>query len=103
MADQEAPKQNSLLRGLNSLFTVLDDAILILVAFGIIIMAMVLLIDAAYDGIFFWSSHTVAHLVSELMFVLIIMELFRQVLRPLNRHVFSLNPFIHIGVSASAR
>lgn len=37
------------------------------------------------------------------MFVLIIMELFRQVMRQINREPLSLNPFIAIGVIASIR
>jgi len=37
------------------------------------------------------------------MFVLIIMELFRQVLRQINREPFSLNPFLTIAVIASVR
>jgi len=37
------------------------------------------------------------------MFILIILELFRQVIRQINHEPFSLNPFIFIGVIASVR
>src|SRR3989304_9363645 len=80
----------------------IDDIILVLVAAGIIGVAVALVIEAASDFIYY-SQHSISHIISDLMFVLIIMELFRQVMRQLNKHEFSLNPFIFIGVIASIR
>ncbi|OGP14549.1 MAG: hypothetical protein A2054_09515 [Deltaproteobacteria bacterium GWA2_55_10] len=51
----------------------------------------------------YYTEHSISHIISDLMFVLIIMELFRQVMRQINKHSFSLNPFIYIGVIASIR
>ncbi|HAG51007.1 MAG: hypothetical protein A2X87_02220 [Deltaproteobacteria bacterium GWC2_42_51] len=80
----------------------IDDIILVLVAAGIIGVAVALVIEAASDFIYY-SQHSISHIISDLMFVLIIMELFRQVLRQLTRHTFSLNPFLFIGIIASIR
>lgn len=107
MAEQ---KQNTLeeygrspvIRTLNRVLTVIDDAILVLVACGIIAVAWFLMMEAITDFILY-TQHSISHIISDLMFVLIVMELFRQVLRQLNRHTFSLNPFIFIGVIASIR
>jgi uncharacterized membrane protein (DUF373 family) len=82
---------------------VVDTVILILVAFGIVGIAGSLLYEALTDALFFWSSHSIPHIISELMFTLIIMELFRQVLRQINKKPFSLNPFLFIGFIASIR
>ena len=79
-----------------------DGFILVLVAIGIIVVAVLLLFEGSTDIIHF-SSHSVVHIISDLMLVLIIMELFRQVLRQFNRHPFSLTPFIYIGFIASIR
>ncbi|MEK6791621.1 MAG: phosphate-starvation-inducible PsiE family protein [Deltaproteobacteria bacterium] len=99
---QSQSDQSALLGWINKAFVIIDDVILLLVAIGIIAVAILLLIEAATDFIDF-SKHSISHIVSDLMFVLIIMELFRQVLRQINRHTFSLNPFIYIGVIASIR
>lgn len=80
----------------------IDDIILVLVAAGIIGVAVALVIEAVSDFIYY-SQHSISHIISDLMFVLIIMELFRQVLRQLTRHTFSLNPFFFIGIIASIR
>ena len=90
---------NHLTRFLN----VVDTIILVLVAFGIIGIAGSLLYEALTDALFFWSSHSIPHIISELMFTLIIMELFRQVLRQINKKPFNLNPFLFIGFIASIR
>ena len=87
---------------LNKLLNAVDDIILFMVAGGIIIVAGLLMFEAVSDFLDF-SQHTISHVISDLMFVLIIMELFRQVMRQINRHPFSLSPFIYIGVIASIR
>jgi uncharacterized membrane protein (DUF373 family) len=102
MEDKAQGTRDRYVQGFNSLFGVLDDIILVIVAFAIIALAAILLYEAASD-FFFLSAHSIPHITSELMFVLIIMELFRQVLRQLNRHQFSLNPFLFIGFIASIR
>ena len=88
---------------LTRFLNVVDTIILVLVAFGIIGIAASLLYEAITDALFFWSSHTIPHIISELMFTLIIMELFRQVLRQINKKPFNLNPFLFIGFIASIR
>ena len=88
---------------LTRFLNVIDTVILILVAFGIIGIAGSLLYEALTDALFFWSAHSIPHIISELMFTLIIMELFRQVLRQINKKPFSLNPFLFIGFIASIR
>jgi uncharacterized membrane protein (DUF373 family) len=86
----------------NRLLTIVDDVILIWVALGIIGVAFLLMLEALTDFIYY-TQHSISHIISDLMFVLIIMELFRQVMRQINKHAFSLNPFIFIGVIASIR
>lgn len=86
----------------NFFFIVVDDIILFFVAIGILAAAIVLLVEAASD-ILLISSHSIAHIISDLMFVLIIVELFRQVVRQINRQPFSMTPFLFIGVVASIR
>ncbi|MEK7774220.1 MAG: phosphate-starvation-inducible PsiE family protein, partial [Deltaproteobacteria bacterium] len=86
----------------NKFFVILDDIILMVVAAGIIGVAILLLMEAISDFILL-GAHSISHIISDLMFILIIMELFRQVMRQINRHAFSLSPFIYIGVIASIR
>src|SRR3989337_3361815 len=80
----------------------IDDIILVLVALGIMTLAIILLVESVSD-FYYFESHSIPHIISELMFVLILMELFRQVVRQLKRHTFSLRPFFCIGVIASIR
>lgn len=94
--------RNRIVLMLDKLLTVIDDVILFLVAFGIIGVAILLMAEAITDYINF-TAHSISHIISDLMFVLIIMELYRQVMRQIHRHTFSLNPFIYIGVIASIR
>lgn len=102
MEDGEKEK-SAFLKTLNYIFGFADHAILIIIAVGIIYLAGQLLFDAVYDAIFLYTQHTIPHLLSEMMYALIIMELFRQVWRQLNKHEFSLNPFLYIGFIASIR
>lgn len=96
------PQRRVALKFLNRVLDFVDDVILVLAAIGIMAVAGLLMFEAASDFIFF-TEHSISHIISDLLFVLIIMELFRQVMRQLNRHTFSLNPFIYIGVIASIR
>ncbi|MBI5561632.1 MAG: phosphate-starvation-inducible PsiE family protein [Deltaproteobacteria bacterium] len=102
MTDETQKPENAAMRLINKLLGMLDDLILFMVAFGIIAVAGLLMMEAVTDFIWF-TQHSISHIISDLMFVLIIMELFRQVMRQINRHSFSLNPFIYIGVIASIR
>lgn len=98
----ESAKESYFISRINRWLVYLDDIILIMVAIGIIGVAILLAVEAVTDFIYY-TKHSISHIISDLMFVLIIMELFRQVLRQLTRHVFSLNPFLFIGVIASIR
>lgn len=98
----ESAKESYFISRINHWLVYLDDIILIMVAIGIIGVAILLAVEAVTDFIYY-TKHSISHIISDLMFVLIIMELFRQVLRQLTRHVFSLNPFLFIGVIASIR
>lgn len=98
----DEPKFKRFAATANWFFVLLDDIILLAVAAGIIGVAALLLMEAISDFVFY-SKHSISHIISDLMFILIIMELFRQVMRQINRHKFSLNPFIYIGVIASIR
>lgn len=79
-----------------------DNIILILVAVSIGALAVILLAEA-FSDFYYFSTHSFSHIIGELMFVLILLELLRQVVRQLNRQPFSLNPFLYIGVIASVR
>ena len=101
---QEPTPQSKTIERINRLFLSIDDVILLFVIVGIVILAVKVLKDAFRD-LLGLEAHavTVAHTISDLMFVLIIMELSRQVIRHLRREPFSLNPFLFIGVIASIR
>jgi uncharacterized membrane protein (DUF373 family) len=101
--EQKPIERGPFFRKMTGFLNFLDDLILVIVALGIIGMAVLLLAEALGDFLLYRSTHTVVHILGELMFVLIIMELFRQVFRQITRHVFSLNPFIFIGFIASIR
>lgn len=91
------------LRTINYIFGLADNIILTFVAVAIFCLAAQLLYDATYDALLLWTQHTIPHLLSEILFALIIMELFRQVWKQLNKEAFSLNPFLFIGFIASIR
>lgn len=78
------------------------DLVLIMVAISTLTLAIQMTYDLALDFIN-QEPHPLHYMVSEIMFVLIVMEIFRQVLRQIFRAPFSLNPFIAIGVIASVR
>jgi len=102
MQKNETPSKAFLIPSINKVLTLIDDIILIAVAAGIIGVAILLMLEAATDLIYY-TQHSISQIISDLLFVLIIMELFRQVMRQINRYSFSLNPFIFIGVIASIR
>ena len=102
MADEIVEKKTRAFRFVNLAIEIGDDVILGIVALGTVGLALVLLIDVTLD---FGreAQHNYPYVLSQLMFVLIIMELFRQVLRQINHEPFSLNPFLTIAVIASVR
>lgn len=87
---------------IGKMLDMVDNVILGVVAFGTVAVAIALLFDLALDVIN-KDKHSFTHLLGELMFVLIIMELFRQVVRQIFRLPFSLQPFMTIGVIACVR
>lgn len=99
---EQSQRRSVVIPYVNKLLNIVDDVILIWVALGIIGVAFLLMLEALTDFVYY-TQHSISHIISDLMFVLIIMELFRQVMRQINRHTFSLNPFIFIGVIASIR
>ncbi len=102
MQKNEIPSKAFLIPSINKVLPLIDDIILLAVAAGIIGVAILLMLEAATDLIYY-TQHSISQIISDLLFVLIIMELFRQVMRQINRYSFSLNPFIFIGVIASIR
>lgn len=100
---REPVERGKFLSYVNIALGFLDDVILVIVALGIIGVAVLLLYEALTDFLLYTATHSVAHIIGELMFVLIIMELFRQVFRQITRQGFTLNPFIFIGFIASIR
>lgn len=102
MAKEKETQKAVIVPFVNKLLAAIDDIILIAVAAGIIGVAFLLILEGVTDFINY-TQHSISHIISDLMFVLIIMELFRQVMRQINRFSFTLNPFIYIGVIASIR
>src|SRR3972149_5775530 len=98
----EQNKKNSIIGHISRWLIYIDDIILLMVAVGIIGVAVLLIIETFPHFINF-TQYSFSHILGDLMFVLIIMELFRQVLRQLSRQRFSLNPFFFIGIISSIR
>ena len=102
MAEEIIQKKSKTSKYVNLAIEIGDDVILGVVALGTVALAVVLLVGVTLE---FASEaqHNYPYVLSELMFVLIIMELFRQVLRQINHEPFSLNPFLTIAMIASVR
>ncbi|MBI5192947.1 MAG: phosphate-starvation-inducible PsiE family protein [Nitrospirae bacterium] len=100
--EPETQKPNQVINFLCRWLSYFDDVLLTLVAVGIVVLAVILLFEA-YSDFYYFYEHSIPHIISDLMFVLILMELFRQVIRQLKRHTFTLSPFLFIGVIASIR
>lgn len=79
-----------------------DDLVLTLIALGTLGLVGTLIHDLVLDFVY-QEPHGPAYMVNELMLVLIVMELFRQVMRQLKHEPFSLTPFLAIGVIVSVR
>ena len=76
--------------------------ILILVAISIGGLDVVLLAEVFTD-FYFFTAYSFSHIISQLMFVLVLMELLKQVIRQLKNQPITLTPFFFIGVIASVR
>lgn len=102
----EPTRERSAIGHINRWLGTLDDVILVIVALGILGSAVLLLYEGIFDFFYYAANdpeHTISHIISDLMYVIIVMELFRQVMRQLTRREFSLNPFFFIGVIASIK
>ncbi|MEK7314312.1 MAG: phosphate-starvation-inducible PsiE family protein [Deltaproteobacteria bacterium] len=99
---KENDPEKKAVAGIGKVLVVVDDIILYAVVAGIIVVAIRLLVEAWTD-VFDYSQHSIPHVISDLMLVLIMMELFRQVMRQIRKQAFSLNPFFYIGIIASIR
>lgn len=89
-------------KGLNFLIAMADNLVLAAIALGTLTLAMQLTYDLYFDFVN-QHDHDLPYMVSELMFVLIVMELFRQVVRQIRKVPFSLKPYLTIGIIASVR
>lgn len=94
--------RKSLSGHINGLLGLVDNLVLGAVALGTMGIVGALLADMVMD-ILRDDTLSLMHLLGEMMFVLIVMELFRQIVRQISRHAFSLKPFMAIGVIASIR
>lgn len=87
---------------LNRSVDLVDHLVLVAIALGTLTLAIQLVYDLVLD---FANQeiHDLPYMVSELMFVLIVMELFRQIVRQIRQEQFSLKPYLAIAVIASVR
>lgn len=99
---EDTVKQGVAAKRIGKMLDMVDNTILGVVACGTVAVAIALMFDLGFDVIR-KEKHSFTHLLGELMFVLIIMELFRQVVRQIFRLPFSLQPFMTIGVIACIR
>lgn len=83
-------------------FFLIDDIIHIAVAILLIFSACFFLYEAG-TKLFSLKTASVLEMIGDLLFVLLIMEILWDVLRYLKRQVFTLKPFIYIGIISSVR
>lgn len=79
-----------------------DRLVLVAIAMGTLTLAIQLVYDLVLDFAD-QEIHDLPYMVSELMFVLIVMELFRQIVRQIRMEPFSFKPYLAIGIIASVR
>lgn len=96
------PRIDAAAKGLSRVVELLDRLMLGAVALGTLTLAGQLILDLVADFVG-REVHDTPHMVGELMFVLIVMELFRQTVRQIRQDPFSFKPFLAIGVIASVR
>lgn len=76
--------------------------VLIFVAISIGVLSLILLFEAFTD-FYYFSTHSLSHIVGEMMFVLVLIELLNQVARQIKHQPITLTPFFFIGVIVSVR
>jgi uncharacterized membrane protein (DUF373 family) len=87
---------------LNRAVDLADKLVLSAIALGTLVLAIQMVATLALEFVNV-VPHSLPNIVSELMFVLIVMELFRQIVRQIRQEPFSLKPFLAIGIIASVR
>jgi len=98
----EAGKVGMVMKWLNKGVDLAYSLVLIVIALGTFALAIQLCYDIILD-LFLQEPHGLAYTVSELMYPLIVIELFRQVVRQVRNEPFSLKPYLAIGIIASVR
>ncbi|MDO8772840.1 MAG: phosphate-starvation-inducible PsiE family protein [Burkholderiaceae bacterium] len=87
---------------LNRAVDLVDSLVLAAITLGTLILAIQMVAVLVLEFVS-REPHSLPNMVSELMFVLIVMELFRQIVRQIRKEPFSLKPFLAIGIIASVR
>ncbi|MDO9196942.1 phosphate-starvation-inducible PsiE family protein [Rhodoferax sp.] len=95
-------KINATKKLLNRAVDLVDSLVLAAIALGTLILAIQMVAVLVLEFVS-REPHSLPNMVSELMFVLIVMELFRQIVRQIRKEPFSLKPFLAIGIIASVR
>ncbi|MBU1599552.1 phosphate-starvation-inducible PsiE family protein [bacterium] len=87
---------------ITKLFILIDDIVHIIVAILLVGAAFLLLYEA---GLKFREAneHAAFQMISDLLFVLVIMEFLWSIIRYLKRLPFSIEPFLYVGIISSIR
>ncbi|MBI3815698.1 MAG: phosphate-starvation-inducible PsiE family protein [Nitrospinae bacterium] len=80
----------------------LSDVVHIVIALSLIISAVFFLVSA-FTNLKSINSNSISHLINEILFVLIIMEIFVTVITYLREHRITFQPFLVVGIIASVR
>jgi uncharacterized membrane protein (DUF373 family) len=80
----------------------LSDVVHVIIALSLIISAVFFLFSA-FTNLKSIDSSSISHLINEILFVLIIMEIFVTVLTYLREHRVTFQPFLVVGIIASVR
>lgn len=80
----------------------LSDVVHIVIALALIVSAISFLFSA-FTNLNAINSESISHLINEILFVLIIMEIFVTVLTYLSEHRVTFQPFLVVGIIASVR
>lgn len=81
---------------------ILADIVHIVIAVSLLIAAVAFLVNA-FSNINGVSGDSIFHLINEILFVLIIMEIFITVITYLREHRITFQPFLVVGIIASIR
>ncbi len=80
----------------------LSDLFHIVIAISLLISATMILVNA-FTHFKSFASDSVSHLINEILFVLIVMEIFITVITYLREHRVTFQPFLVVGIIASIR